>query len=57
MFVSWTSTFTRSLWNFVSITIVLLADIEKPFLQVGSQEPDRDVTRFLWFKDVNDVKE
>jgi len=36
---------------------VLLADIEKPFLQVGSQEPDRDVTRFLWFKDVNDVKE
>ena len=36
---------------------MLLADIEKPFLQVGSQEPDRDVTWFLWFRDVNDVKE
>lgn len=32
--------------------IVLLADIEKAFLQVGIQEPDRNITRFLWFKDV-----
>ena len=35
--------------------IVVLSDIEKAFLQVGIQEPDRDVTRFLWFKDVNNV--
>ena len=25
-------------------------------MQVGIQEPDRDVTRFLWFKDVDDVR-
>ena len=36
--------------------IVLLADIEKAFLQVGIQEPDRDVTQFLWYKDVNNVR-
>ena len=29
---------------------MLLADIEKVFLQVGIQEPD---TRFLWYKDVD----
>ena len=31
---------------------VLLADIEKTFLQVGIQESDRDVTHLLWFKDL-----
>ena len=36
---------------------MLLADIEKVFLQMGIQEPDRDVTRFLWFDNVENVKE
>ena len=35
--------------------IVMLADIEKAISQVGIQEKDRDVTRFLWFKDPNNV--
>ena len=36
-------------------SVVLLADIEKAFLQVGIQESDRDVTRFLWFKDLTNL--
>ena len=42
------------LLRFRTKKIGLIADIEKAFLQVGLQECDRDVTRFLWFKDIND---
>ena len=33
--------------------LVLLADVEKAFLQIGIQERERDVTRFLWLRDVH----
>ena len=39
--------FVRILLPFIAI----LADIEKAFLQIGIQENECDVTRFLWFTD------
>jgi len=33
--------------------IVILADVERAFLQIGIQEADRDVTRFLWLRHVD----
>ena len=35
--------------------IAIFADIEKAFLQVGIQKADRDVMRFLWFKDLTNL--
>ena len=39
--------------RFRTHTIAMTADIEKAFLQVGLQMPDRDVTRFFWYKDIH----
>ena len=33
--------------------IGIVSDIEKAFLQVGLQQSERDVTRFIWLKDHN----
>jgi hypothetical protein len=33
--------------------VALVAEIEKAFLQVGLQLDQRDVTRFLWLKDID----
>ncbi|XP_026321596.1 uncharacterized protein LOC113231484 [Hyposmocoma kahamanoa] len=42
---------TALLLKFRLDQISMVADVEKAFLQIGLQEEDRDVTRFLWVKD------
>ena len=39
------------LMRYRTYPIAILADIEKAFLQFTVQRHDRDVTRFLWFRD------
>ncbi|XP_073965185.1 uncharacterized protein [Choristoneura fumiferana] len=39
---------TALLLKFRTKRVAIVADVEKAFLQIGLQEKDRDVTRFLW---------
>lgn len=39
------------LMRFRLYKVALVTDIEKAFLQIGLQQSERDVTRFLWLKD------
>ncbi|XP_073947156.1 uncharacterized protein [Choristoneura fumiferana] len=42
---------TALLLKFRTKRVAIVADVEKAFLQIGLQEKDRDVTRFLWVRD------
>lgn len=44
---------TGLLIRFREHQIGIVADVEKAFLQIGLQSYDRDVTRFLWLKDLH----
>lgn len=49
-----TTNIVRLLLNFRLFKIALVADIEKAFLQISLNEADRDGTRFLWLKNINE---
>jgi len=44
------------LTKFRTNSIGLVADIEKAFLMISIKDQDRDMLRFLWFKDIDDPK-
>ena len=44
------------LFRFRTQPVAIFSDIEKAFLHVGIRETDRDVTRFLWFKNLSILK-
>ena len=35
--------------------VAIVADIEKAFLQIGLNENQKDVTRFFWLKNMNNL--
>ena len=41
------------LLRFRTKKIGIISDIEKAFLQIGIQKDQRDVTRFIWLKDIS----
>ena len=45
----------NTLLKFRTHPVAIVADIEKAFLMVGISSSDRDVLRFLWFKDPFDI--
>ena len=46
---------TGILLRFRLIKVAIIADIEKAFLQIGLNENAKDVTRFFWLKDANNL--
>ena len=43
---------TLQLWQFRAYIIAITGDIEKTYLYISVYEKDRDILRFLWFKDL-----
>jgi len=41
------------LLRFRLMNVAIVSDIEKAFLQIELKESERDVTRFLWLKDIS----
>ena len=44
------------MFRFCSHKVALIGDIEKAFLMVHTAETDKDVLRFLWIDDIDEVE-